>query len=505
MHDEVLIIGAGFAGLCMAIRLKQAGIESFTLLERGEDIGGTWRDNLYPGCACDVQSHLYSYSFEPNAGWSRMFAEQVEILEYLRRCADKYGLLPHIRFGQNVSCARFDEARGIWTVETGSGNVYRARTVVSGMGALSNPARPNIEGMARFEGEQFHSATWKHDYDFAGKRVAVIGSGASAIQFVPQIAPKVARLDLYQRTAPWILPKPDRVIGKAERAVYRAFPLAQKVMRWGIYWQLEARVVAFTVDPSLMRPVAKHARRYIRRSIQDPELRAKLTPDYTVGCKRVLISNDYYAAIARPNVSVITDAIRELRARSVVDQTGHEREVDAVVYATGFQVQNLMPTGTFFGRLGRDLADMWREGPVAYKGTTVTGFPNLFFLLGPNTGLGHSSVIYMIESQVAYVIAALRQMRKNGWRTLDVNPDAQARYNQTLQSKSARAVWESGCASWYLTENGRNTTIWPDFTFRFRQITRTFDSGAYRVELRGSRRQEADAAGAVTSVAAGHR
>jgi cation diffusion facilitator CzcD-associated flavoprotein CzcO len=505
MNDEVLIIGAGFAGLCMAIRLKQAGIESFTLLERAQDIGGTWRDNLYPGCACDVQSHLYSYSFAPNARWSRMFAGQAEILEYLRRCADRYGIRSHIRFGQNVTCARFDEARGLWTVETGSGSVYRARAVVSGMGALSNPARPNIEGMTRFEGEQFHSAAWKHDYDLVGKRVAVIGSGASAIQFVPQIAPKVARLDLYQRTAPWILPKPDRAIGKAERALYQAFPLAQRLMRWAVYWQLEARVVAFTVDPSLMRPVAKHARRFIRRSIQDPELRAKLTPSYTVGCKRVLISNDYYAAVARPNVNVITDGIRELRARSVVDQTGREREVDAVVYATGFQVQNLMPAGTFFGRSGRDLADVWREGPVAYKGTAVTGFPNLFFLLGPNTGLGHSSVIYMIESQVAYVIAALRQMRKNGWLTLDVKPDAQASYNQSLQAKSAKAVWESGCASWYLTENGRNTTLWPDFTFRFRQITRRFDSGAYRIESRGNLEREPGAASSVTTVAAGQR
>jgi cation diffusion facilitator CzcD-associated flavoprotein CzcO len=490
--NEVLIVGSGFAGLCMAIRLRRAGIESFAILERADEIGGTWRDNHYPGCACDVQSHLYSYSFEPNTRWSRTFAGQAEILDYLRRCADKYGLRRYIHFGQNVTRARFDEPRGLWTVETASGRAYRARVIVSGMGALSNPAHPDIEGMSRFEGERFHSAHWNQSYDLAGKRVAVIGSGASAIQFVPQIAPLVARLDLYQRTPPWILPKPDRAIGNAERALYRALPPLQRLMRLGVYCQLETRVLAFTLDPSLMRPVAEYAQRYLRRSIADPALRAQLTPSYTVGCKRVLLSNDYYGALARPNVEVITAGIREIRARAVVDRTEREREVDAIICATGFKVQDFIPRGVFFGRGGQDLADAWRGGAQAYKGTTVAGFPNLFLLLGPNTGLGHSSVIYMIESQVAYVLDALGQMRQKGWSTLEVDPAAQEAFNAALQRKSERAVWKSGCKSWYLSELGRNTTMWPDFTFRFRRLTRRFDAAAYRVHAGRRERAQGD-------------
>jgi cation diffusion facilitator CzcD-associated flavoprotein CzcO len=482
MNDDVLIIGAGFAGLCLAIRLQQAGFDRFTLLERAEEIGGTWRDNRYPGCACDVESHLYCYSFEPNAQWSRAFAEQAEILDYLRHCAQKYALLSRVRLGENVESARFDEAFSLWIVRTTSGNTYRARTLVSAMGALSNPSYPDIAGLARFEGERFHSAAWNHDYDLSGKRVAVIGSGASAIQLVPEIAGKVARLDVYQRTAPWILPKADRTIGRAERAIYRALPLAQKLRRWGTYWQLETRVIAFTKHRWLMRAAAWRARRNLQRVVRDPELRAKLTPDYTLGCKRVLISNDYYAALVRPNVSLITEGIREVLARSIVDRAGREREVDAIVFATGFKVQNFVPRGMLFGRGGLDIADAWRHGVEAYKGTTVAGFPNVFFLLGPNTGVGHSSMIYMIESQVTYVMDALRRMREEGWSALEVKPGAQAAFNQRLSAQSANAVWQSGCKSWYVAENGHNTAIWPDFTFRFRQLTRRFDAAAYQIE-----------------------
>jgi cation diffusion facilitator CzcD-associated flavoprotein CzcO len=477
-----LIIGTGFAGLCMAIRLRMAGMESFVVLERAAELGGTWRDNHYPGCACDVESHLYSYSFESNAGWSRRYAGQSEILEYLHGCARKYGLLSHIRFGQNVTRARFDEQRRVWVVETEGGARYHARVVVSGMGALSNPAYPDLDGAARFQGERFHSATWNHGYDLGGKKVAVVGSGASAIQFVPEIAPKVARLDLYQRTPPWIVPKPDRPIRGAERAVYRALPLAQKLMRLSVYCLLEMRVLAFALDPALMRYAARYARHHLRRSVADPELRKKLTPAYTMGCKRVLISNDYYGALARPNVELVTDGIREIRAHSIVDGAGNEREVDALIFATGFQVQAPVPKGMISGRGGLDLGEQWSAGAEAYKGTSVAGFPNLFLLLGPNTGLGHSSMIYMIESQVAYIIDALRQMRKRGWHVLEVEPEAQAAFNRAVQARSARAVWKTGCMSWYLNQDGRNTTLWPGFTFRFRQLTRRFDAAAYRVE-----------------------
>lgn len=481
-QSDVVIIGAGFAGLCMAIQLAKSGVRSFTVLERGGDLGGTWRENRYPGCACDVQSPLYSYSFEPNAGWSRMFAERAEIHDYLRHCAHKYELLSHVRFNENVVCSRFDETRRQWVLQTERGQKYRAGVVVAAMGALSNPSYPRIQGAYQFQGEHFHSAEWNGSYDLTGKRVAVIGTGASAIQFVPQIAPAVARLDLYQRTAPWVMPKPDRAIGKIEKALYRALPFLQKLVRWAIYCQLESRVLAFAGHPKLMRLAAYQARRYIRREISDPELREKVTPNYVLGCKRVLISNDYYAALSRANVHVITHDIREIRPHSVVDATGEEREVDAIIYGTGFKVQELVPRGAFFGRGARDLADAWSAGPEAYKGTCISGFPNLFFLLGPNTGLGHSSMIFMIESQVRYVLDALRQMKEQGWSAVEVEPTVQAEFNRGLQERSESAVWSSGCTSWYLAESGRNTAIWPDFTFRFRRATRTFDAAAYRIE-----------------------
>ena len=479
MHEvDVLVLGAGFGGLCMGIRLRQSGVTSFTILERASAVGGTWRDNRYPGCACDVPATLYSYSFEPNPDWSRRFAERGEIHGYLERCVEKYGLRQHIVFGELVRRARF-EGNG-WLVETVRGGRYRARVLVTALGAFSSPVYPSIAGRERFEGEQLHSSTWDPSCDLSGKRVALIGTGASAIQIVPEIAPRVARLDLYQRTAPWIVPKPERITRGAERALYRSLPLAQKAARWLTYWQLEAQVIAFTRRPGLLRVAEGIARRHLRRQVADPGLRARLTPGYALGCKRVLLSNDYYPALTRPNVELVTEPIREIRARSVVDSTGREREVDAIVYGTGFAVQRFVPRGFFLGAEGRDLADVWRDGPEAYKGTTVAGFPNLFFLVGPNTGLGHSSMVFMIESQVAYVMDAIRQMRQHGWARVEVEPEAQAAYNRELQARSRRSVWMSGCASWYLSASGRNTTLWPDFTFRFRRLTRRFDASAYR-------------------------
>jgi len=477
----ILIIGAGFAGLCTGIQLKRAGISSFTILERAADLGGTWRDNDYPGCACDVEAHLYSFSFEPNPGWSRLFAERREIWQYLRRCADKHGIAPHIRFDSEVTRAEWSEADGLWTVRTSSGAEHRARVLVSAMGALSNPAYPAIEGLDRFEGARFHSASWDHDCDLGGKRVAVIGTGASAIQFVPQIVPRAGRVDLYQRTPPWIVPKPDRRVTRFERFLFRRLPFTQRLLRTAIYWKLESRVLAFAVNPKLMKIAQRAARHHMRRQVKDPELRRKLTPDYTIGCKRILISDDFYPAVSRPHVELVTDAIREVRARSLVTADGRERAADAMIFGTGFKVQEAVPRGTIIGRGGLDLVDAWKTGVEAYKGTAVAGFPNLFFILGPNTGLGHSSMVYMIESQVTYVVDAVRQMLANGWRAVDVSVDAQAAYNRALQARQVGAVWATGCKSWYLDERGRNTALWPGFTFRFRRETRRFDRDRYRI------------------------
>lgn len=479
---SVLIVGTGFSGLGMGIKLKEAGIESFTILERANDVGGTWRDNNYPGCACDVQSHLYSFSFEPNPNWTRMFARQPEIKAYLQHCAQKYALLPHIRYDSEVVRAEYDDAAAMWTVTTRKGDVHRANVLVSGMGGLSTPAYPTLKGLETFKGKTFHSADWDHGYDLAGKRVAVIGTGASAIQFVPKVAEKAARLDLYQRTPVWIIPKPDRAISAAERALFRRFPKLQLALRNSIYWMLETRVLGFVINPRLMKLVEREARGHIRRQIADPALRAKVTPDYTIGCKRILISDDFYPAISRANVDVITEGIREVKAHSIVSADGTEREVDAIIFGTGFKAQDPMPRGAVFGRGGKDIVEVWKDGAEAYKGTTQAGFPNFYMLMGPNTGLGHNSMVYMIESQIQYVMDALKTMRRERIRSLEVRADVQARYNVGLQEKLGKAVWQSGCRSWYINEAGKNTTLWPGFTFKYREQVRRIDLVDYRQE-----------------------
>lgn len=478
---KIAILGTGFSGLGMAIRLKQAGEHDFLLFEKEAGVGGTWRVNHYPGCACDVQSHLYSFSFAPNPEWSRMFAPQPEIKQYLESCWERFDLASHTRLNTEVSHLKWDETRQLWEIEVRDARRFTARFVISGMGGLSTPSFPNIKGLESFQGRLFHSQQWDHDYDLSGKRVAVIGTGASAIQFVPQIQPKVARLDLYQRTPPWIMPKPDRAISAREQRLFRRYPALQKLWRGGIYTFLEARVLGFAISPHILRMASLVARHHLRRQVRDPELRRKLTPDYVMGCKRVLISNDYYPALTKPNVSLITDGIAEIRANSIVTTDGQEREVDAIILGTGFTPADPIPRGLISGRNGVDLVDSWPRGPEAYKGTTTAGFPNLFFLMGPNTGLGHSSMVYMIESQIQYVLDALQILDERGLQSAEVKREAQERYNQRIDRTSTRTVWKAGgCASWYLHPvSGRNCTIWPGFTWRFRQITRHFDPAAY--------------------------
>jgi len=488
--SDVLIIGTGFAGLCMAIKLREAGMNDFTVLERAEGPGGTWRDNNYPGCGCDVQSHLYSFSFEPNPEWTRMFARQPEIKAYLEHCVEKYGLAPNIRYGASVVEARFDETASVWRVLAADGRRFHARFLVSGMGGLSTPAYPDVPGLARFKGRRFHSAEWDHSYDLAGKRVAVIGTGASAIQFVPQIQKQVAKLDLYQRTAPWIMPKADRAISEREREWFRKYPVTQKLVRAGIYALMESRALGFVVYPKLLSFGEKFALSYLERKVKDPVLRAKLTPDFAFGCKRVLISNDYFPALTQPNVEVITIGIREVRANSVVSEDGTERTVDAIIYGTGFKAQDPLPRGAIFGRKGIDLLDAWKDGVEAYLGTTIHGFPNLFMLVGPNTGLGHNSMVYMIESQVHYVMECLKLMRRRGLCEVETRQAVQSKFNLVLQQRHGKTVWTSGCKSWYLDKNGKNTTLWPGFTFEFRAATRKFRPADYTL-VAASRRTAA--------------
>jgi cation diffusion facilitator CzcD-associated flavoprotein CzcO len=482
-HSRVAIIGSGFSGLGMAIQLKKAGDNDFVMFEKEGGVGGTWRVNHYPGCACDVQSHLYSFSFEQNPEWSRMFAPQPEIRAYLERCAEKYQLAPHLRLNSEIISARWDEGRGVWRIKTAAGAEHTAQVLVSGMGGLSVPSYPELPGLETFEGKTFHSQQWDHGYDLSGKRVAVIGTGASAIQFVPQIQPKVAQLDLYQRTPPWIIPKPDRAVTAREKWTFRHFPRIQKAFRGAVYALMESQAIAFTVNPRLMSLGKRLALSNIRRGIKDPALRRKVTPDYTVGCKRVLISDNYYPALEQPNVDVLTTGIREVRRDSIVTTDGVERKVDAILFGTGFRATDPLPRGVVFGRNGQDLLDAWKDGPQAYKGAAVAGFPNLFFLMGPNTGLGHNSMVYMIESQIAYVMDALRLMDKKKLKAVEVRVERQQKYNEALQEKSRNTVWTTGgCKSWYLHPvSGKNVTLWPGFTWKYRLDTRRFDAGAYRL------------------------
>jgi cation diffusion facilitator CzcD-associated flavoprotein CzcO len=477
---KVVIIGTGFAGLGMAIQLKKAGIDDFVLLERASALGGTWRDNRYPGCACDVPSHLYSFSFEPKADWSRAYSPQEEIRLYLEHCADKYGLREHIRFDQDVTSAIWQEDAQVWEVRSTSGTV-RGNMLVSGIGALSNPSYPNVPGRERFRGKQFHSATWDHDHPLEGKRVGVIGTGASAIQFVPVIQPKVSHLTLFQRTPPWILPKPDRAYAAWEKALFSKVPGVRFLLRQSIYWSHEARVLVFSKAPKLMKAAADMGRKHIARNIRNEELRRKVTPDYLPGCKRILISNDYYASLDRPNVEVTTDGVREIVEDGVVLASGRHVPLDTLIYGTGFTVQSYLGKLRIYGRGGHELSERWGKNPAAYRGTTVAGYPNLFTLLGPNTGLGHNSVVFMIEAQIRYVMKCIDHMKRAKLSSVDVLPEVQASYNKALGRELDTTVWASGCESWYLNDEGKNTTIYPGFTFFFRQALGRFHPEEYAV------------------------
>ncbi len=483
---RIAIIGSGFAGIGTAVNLKRDGIEDFVVLERGDDVGGTWRDNTYPGCQCDVPSSLYSFSFAPNPKWTHTYPLQPEIWDYLREVAHDNGVIPHIRFGHAVTGATWNEAAAHWTLQTTEGELT-ARLVVLGVGGLSEPSIPPIPGLDKFKGTIFHSADWNHEHDLHGERVATIGTGASAIQFVPRIQPEVAELHVYQRTPPWIMPHPDRPVSKLERTLWRVFPRSQHLWRAAVYAARELLVLGLTVQPRLMAGMELIARSHLRKQVADPGLRRKLTPRYRLGCKRILVSNDYLPALTKPNVQLVTDGIAEIRANSIVGKDGVEREVDTIIFGTGFHVTDPPSAAFVRGRDGVLLGDAWKDGMVAYNGTTISGFPNVFMITGPNTGLGHTSIVYIIESQIAYIMDAVRKLDRRGAATFDVRPEVQAGYNEELQQQLSKTVWNSGgCKSWYLDANGRNTTLWPSFTFRFRAQTSSFDEADYEFSSYGA-------------------
>lgn len=474
-HHEVVVIGAGVSGICAAIKLIEAGVEDVVIVEKAETFGGTWRANTYPGCACDVPSGLYSFSFAPNSEWSRLFATQPEILDYVDRVAREHGLVEHTRFGVEVVGSRFDDAAQLWRLETSEGPLS-ARFVVSAAGPWNEPNLPEIPGLAEFPGEVFHSARWNHDYDLRGKRVAVVGSGASAVQFVPAIAPEVAELHLFQRTAQWVLPKLDHRVPGFEKKVMRRFPFAHKALRATEYALMEGLGVAFRHPRPLMQTVQAVGSAYLRAVVRDPALRAKLTPDYLLGCKRILFSNSYLQSLTRDNVDVHATGVTEFRGNTVVGADGTTAEVDAVILGTGFHILDTPLADIVRGADGRTLAEHWKGSPEAYLGTVTTGFPNAFTVLGPSLGTGHSSAFAILEAQVAFMVSAIASARREGWAGLDVRPEVQARYVDQVQAALTGTVYNAGgCQSYYMDANGRNSFSWPWSTGELTTRVSTFD------------------------------
>jgi cation diffusion facilitator CzcD-associated flavoprotein CzcO/pimeloyl-ACP methyl ester carboxylesterase len=473
-HTEIAVIGAGFSGLGMAIRLVREGFDDFIVLEKGADVGGTWWWNTYPGCRCDTPSRLYSYAFAPNPNWTETYARQPEIQTYLRDVAERENILPHIRFDTEVRAARWDETRNVWVLDT-TGGLLTATSLVNASGALSEPKIPDLPGLDTFAGNTFHSARWNHDYDLTGKRVAVIGTGASAVQIVPEIAPIVKQLDVYQRSPAWVPPHSGRLTSALERMLLRTVPAVQRLPRAEVYYQRELFAIGWT---KWRRPVAvleAVCRAHLRRQVHDPAVRRKLTPDYRLGCKRPTPSNTYLPTFNRGNVELVGDGIREIRPYSIVAADGTEREVDTIVFATGFHVTDPPMATRLHGRDRRSLAEVFSGSPRAYLGTTVEGFPNAYTLLGPNTGNLTTSVVLMVESQIDYVLACLRTVRERRLASIEVTPQAVAEHTRHIRTLSRDTVWlTGGCESWYLDRNGNNSTLWPDFSWRFDALTRRF-------------------------------
>ncbi len=474
-------MGAGFGGIGLGIKLKEAGIESFTIFEKAPGVGGVWRDNSYPGLTCDVPSHLYHFSFEPNHDWTRRFPQRDEILAYLERTTDRYGLREHMRFDTEVASADFDEEPGVWIVRLVGGEEVEADVLVTATGQLSRPSYPSIQGIDRFTGEMFHSARWNHDYDMQGKTVAAIGTGASAVQYVPEVAKEVRQLHLFQRTPGWVIPKPDRPYRPREKWLFRRFPIIVAISRRLTFTRFELFTLAMTRAYWLLRFHENSHRRRLAREIPDPGLREKLVPDYPMGCKRVLISNDYLPALARSNVEVVTERIREVTETGVVTEDGRAREVDAIVLGTGFQTNEFLAPMAIRGRGGRDLNDAWREGAEAYLGLAVSGFPSMFMLYGPNTNLGAGSIITMLESQIGYVVEAVTDLRRRGARWMDVRPDVQTEFNREVQERLDDSVWTAGCNSWYRNEHGKVTNNWAGFVTEYRRRTRRPDPADFEL------------------------
>lgn len=471
---EIVIIGSGFGGIGLAINLKKAGIENFVLLERESDMGGTWWRNSYPGAAVDVQSHLYSFKSEP-FNWSRLFAFQPEILDYTNLLITKYDLKSKTHSGKNVVKAEFDEITCIWSVLIEDGSVYKAPLLINSSGSLSQPSIPPIKGKDDFKGMSFHTSRWDHSFDYSDKKVAVIGTGASGVQVIPALAPKVKTMNVFQRTPHWVMPRPDRKLGNWERKFIHAIPLITSIYREMMYWKLEARMLAFKGNKAIIRIFQNKAKKFLKKNIPDPELRKKLTPDFLLGCKRVLLTNDYYPALLLDNVNLVIDGIELINETGLKMRSGEQIDVDLIIYATGFHASENNIPYPVIGRNGLSIQESWKDGAHAYIGTVVPHFPNLFILVGPNTGIGHTSALHIMESQMKYIMKTILAMRKNNWKAVEIKEEVEVAYNELIQKQLSTTVWQTGgCKSWYQTESGKNTTLYPTYSFVFRKDTSKF-------------------------------
>ena len=473
-HVHVAVIGTGFGGIGAAVRLLDEGVERLVVFERADAVGGVWRDNVYPGAACDVESHLYALDAAPHTGWSRRFSRQPEIQAYLERVAADRGVTPHIRFNTDVEQAVWDDDAARWQIHTSRGD-WTANVIVAAAGALAEPRIPNLPGLDTFTGAVMHTSRWDDAVEIDDKNVAVVGTGASAIQVVPAIQPRVAHVTLFQRTPAWVIPRDDRMLGG--RLAHR--PRLQRIVRHALYGRHEALGLAFR-HPRLGALAEALPRHHLRAQVNDPDLRRRLEPDYRLGCKRLLLSDDYYPALAQPNVTV-TGAAASIRPAGVVDAEGREHPADVLVFATGFHVHDLPIAERLVGRAGRALADVWAGAPEAHLGTTVAGFPNLFFLQGPNTGLGHSSVLLMIEASIEHAANAVRYMAEHGLAAVEPTAEAQDAFNQEVDRMSENTVWMAGCQSWYLDPAGRNAAVWPGSVGSFRRRVAPFRPGEYHL------------------------
>jgi cation diffusion facilitator CzcD-associated flavoprotein CzcO len=485
LDAEVIVVGTGFGGQCIAIKLLEAGFRSVLLLERAASVGGTWRDNDYPGAACDIPSHLYSFSFELNPDWSRTYPAQREIQAYLQHTANRYGLLPLIEFNTDVQGAQFDTDTSTWAVTTNRG-LCRARFLILATGGLSTPAVPELPGLQSFTGKTFHSAKWDHAYSLEGKRVAVIGTGASAIQFVPRIVEQVGQLKVFQRTPPWIVPRDDHPHGQLQKLGFRWLPGLMRLNRWRIHWRNELTALGTVVDPKYMKWGTEIALKHLQTQVPDAKLREALTPSYVMGCKRILISNDWYPALQLPNTELVTASLKQVTDDGITTTDGRHHVVDAIIFGTGFQATDSLGKFTIAGRGGQTLSEAWHEGAQAYLGASVAGFPNLFLITGPNTGLGHNSMVFIIEANANHVVGALTAARRSGACVVEVKREVQNAFNAVLQMRLQSSVWVTGCKSWYQdARTGKVTTLWPGFSTQYWVQARNFKAADYTLFGRG--------------------